>query len=113
VRGKESRPQWRRSKGLNAHRDIAHRTTGEPTGAPAIAAKKAVKSKPKAKTEPSTDTEAENHIDADGSDDISTDTGQTVGDSPTKKPEDTGRHSTSPDDRLEVSRQMFNCKERS
>jgi hypothetical protein len=79
---------------------------------PAIAAWKAAQAKAKAKAKPRTDADAENHIDADCGDDTSTDTGQTVGDSPTTKPKETGQPSPSPDDRLEPSRQTYNPKER-
>ena len=111
-RGKESRHQWRWSGGLNARRDITDRTTGEARGAPPIAACKAAQAKAKAKTRTGTDTDSENHIDGDGGDDISTDTGQTVRDSPTTKAEEIGQPSPSPDDRLELSRQTYNPKER-
>jgi len=58
----------------------------------------------KAKAEPRNDTDAENRIDDVNGDDISTDTGPTVGDSPTTKPEETSQPSVSPDNRLELSR---------
>jgi len=55
-----------------------------------IAAWKAAQGTAKANAKPATDTYSENHIDADCGDHISTDPGQTVGDSPTTKQNETG-----------------------
>jgi hypothetical protein len=83
-------------------------------------AKTKPKPKPKPKAEPSTSTETDNdtdtgtdsHIDAARGAGTSADTDQTMGDSPTMKPQEAGQFNPSPDNWLEHGRQTPNLMER-
>jgi hypothetical protein len=72
------------------------------------------KLRPNPKAEPSThtgtyiETNTNSHIGGEWGADISTDTDQTMGESPTTKPKDAGQPSPSPNDRLKHGRQTPN-----
>ena len=91
-RGKKNGYRGCRSGSLDTRRRDADRGTKKARGAPTTAAWEAAESEAQTKAEPSTDTntDAENYIDTDSGDDITPNTDQMKGDTPTTKPIETG-----------------------